>query len=609
MQSDAANTGRPAKRIKTGHTPSRTALRTIGIQSSPHDRLHANNLRVRRGPHVALVPESDGMNVHTDTVEFAPKTSVQRPILSRYNRYKERSNEKRKRKKPYLTELATSFTEPFDIDLSYAPSEPVELALWVARWIENVSSHPTGLAPEAMWTKAQRHRCPRKPDIVPSEKAKADSDHRVLRSQTQIGEGKAQLCKQKWKRQGLETRTHGVNRTITSIVGLPTDIERDLEYHPSSKAGTVSSKTSSEGSCTWSQHRFKEQKAKCRRLERRCASPLESGSPISPYRNDSSQGGDHPVNVAKKFLLHTLRPIINNEIEPSSKTTAVAQDTAYANTDFDSKSLVLAMRALIEDSSIMAAIHMSLNHYNASSSSDSDAGFASMRSDARAQIDESSSGSAGASSPETGASPASVQLRLRGGMIMENRTFLQFDQSKSKKIVEAYNAAHKIFEDTARSSSPTYITPYGDPQDNYVTPYGPPEAGSASLNNTNGHNTLSGVKTPPRIATHRESEEVQRPAAVINEEPVHKDGQDDEIDHAQVDRLLLLAGGGSLTDDDTDDEIEVLATFTKAEPDQDILKVLNHVYGTVAGRGSNGTYLISAHEALVYAWLIKLIWV
>lgn len=602
MQRNAEVTVRPAKRIKTGHYPSRTGIHKTGSQSSPHDGLHANYPRARREPLAARVIERVSTEISTDRVRHAPKTSVQRSVLSRYDRYEHNFEERTIKKKSYLT------AEPLDIDLSVAPSDPVELALWIARWIETVSSHPTEFAPEATLTTAQRYCHPREPGIIPSEKADTDSSHRVLKTEIRVDDGKAQLWKQEWKRQGLVTRTHGVNTTDISVVRSSADIEQDSECYSNSIAGTISSEVPSEGSCSWPQQQFTEQKTK-RHRDRRCMSTLESGFTISPHRSDSSQGGDHQVNLAKKFLLHTLRPIIGDEVEPSNPTTALAHKTAYANTDFNSRFLVLAIRALIEDSNIMAAVRMSLNHYGGSSSSDSDAGCASMRSNDRAQLDRTSSRSASASSPETDASLSSVQLKLRGGMIMGNTTSLQFDQSKSKKIIEAYNAANQIFEDTARSSSPTYITPYGDPQDNYVTPYGPPEAGSASITNGNGLNTLTEAKTPQKITTPRESKKSHCIADVINEEPVHKsDSQDDEIDHAQVDRLLLLAGGGSLTDDDdTDDEIEVLATFTKAELDEDIQMVLNQVYGTVAGRGSNGTYLSELYKTLVDGLLIKLI--
>ena len=593
MQRYVEDPARPAKRIKTGHLPSKSAINTSGVRvhSSPHNGLHGNNPRPRRGPLATLVPEDNGVDISADRVKHALKTSVQRPVSSRYSRYGENLNEKMitKKKRPYLTQDAASQAETLSIDLSVAPSDPVGLALWVARWMEIVSSHPTESTPETMWTTALHHCLPHKLWSIFSEKANTDSDHRILNNRAHVDEGEAQLRKQKWKRQGMETRTHGVNITDISVMGSSADIKQDLECHPNLVEGTIPSEIQSEGSCAWPQHLFQELKAKRRQRERRCVSPLESVFPISQHGNESSQGDNSQVNVAKKVLLHSLRPIIGDEVEPSNKTTALAHKTAYANTDFGSESLVLAIRALIEDSNIMAAVHTSLNRYGASSSSDSDTGFASMRSNAHAQIDRR------ASSPESDASAGSVQLKLRGGMIMGNRTSLQFDQSKSKKIIEAYNAANQIFEDTARSSSPTYFTPYGDPQDNYVTPYGPPEAGSASITNGNGLNTLAEAKTPPRTTIPHESEKPHCIAAAINEEPLHKnDSQDDEIDHAQVDRLLLLAGGGSLTDDDTDDEIEVLATFTKAEPDEDIQMVLNHVYVTVAGRGSNGTYLSNA---------------
>ena len=202
MQRSAEGTVRPAKRIKTVHHPSRTAIHTFGIQSSPHDGLYTNNPRAGRGPLAALISEDVDMEISTHRAKHAPKTSVRPPIFSRCNRYEHKSDEEVIKKKPYLTQHATSHTEPLDIDLSVAPSDPVELALWVARWIETVNSHPTEFAPETSWT-TQRHRHPRTPGISPSVKASADPDHRLPKNQIRGDEGQAQLYKQKWKRQGL----------------------------------------------------------------------------------------------------------------------------------------------------------------------------------------------------------------------------------------------------------------------------------------------------------------------------------------------------------------------------------------------------------------------
>lgn len=208
-----------------------------------------------------------------------------------------------------------------------------------------------------------------------------------------------------------------------------------------------------------------------------------------------------------------------------------------------------------------------------------------------------------ASSPDFCASLDSVPLRLRGGMIMENTSFINFDQSKSKKIVEAYNAASQILEDTAGRSSPTYITPYGDPQDNYVTPYGPLDPCLDSSVKDNQENNSNRAVRPETTATHGESTGQQCVTHDNNHEAVYEgDYQDHEVDYAQVDRLLLLAGGGSLTDDDdTEDELEVLASFVKAEPDEDVQAILNAVCETMASGGSNSMYPTTTSKALVGA--------
>lgn len=193
--------------------------------------------------------------------------------------------------------------------------------------------------------------------------------------------------------------------------------------------------------------------------------------------------------------------------------------------------------------------------------------------------------------------------RLRDGMMTTPNPVIQYDQLRSKKTIEAYQVATQILEDVAGNTSTAYFTPYRNTQDSYVTPYGPPkvhldpserdyvtpygppEISWESSVKTDGANQA----TPKTNASGLDAEEPSNANGVHTESVASSTSQEHVIDHAQVDRLLFLAGGDSLTDeDDSDDEIEVLASFTKAQPDADLAAIVKHLLETLASRDDTG---------------------
>ena len=197
--------------------------------------------------------------------------------------------------------------------------------------------------------------------------------------------------------------------------------------------------------------------------------------------------------------------------------------------------------------------------------------------------------------PESPAGTASRPLEPRGNAIMTTQPFVQYDQLRSKKVIEAYHIATQILEDVAGKTSTAYITPYGDTQDNYVTPYGPPQTVLESSNEDKKAkigNALRTRQATPKSIAHNASIDKNNEADKAARESFSSDSiRDPEVDHAQVDRLLFLAGGDSLTDnDDTDDDVEVVASFIKAQPDADVEAIVKHVLQTVVSRDGIGNY-------------------
>lgn len=194
------------------------------------------------------------------------------------------------------------------------------------------------------------------------------------------------------------------------------------------------------------------------------------------------------------------------------------------------------------------------------------------------------------SGPEYNATTASSPINVHHEMTSTTQPVVQYDQKKSKRIIEAYQVATQILEDVAGKTTTAYFTPYGDTHDNYVTPYGPPQitldsgtrTGEGRSGNDAGEfrvspNTPGGTKEDCDM----DDKNVERMS--------HTSSQDPEIDQAQIDRLLFLAGGRSLTDDDdTDDDVQVLASFTRVQPDVDVGAIVNRVLGTLASYGFAG---------------------
>lgn len=193
------------------------------------------------------------------------------------------------------------------------------------------------------------------------------------------------------------------------------------------------------------------------------------------------------------------------------------------------------------------------------------------------------------------AGTASRPLEPRSNTIMTTQRLVQYDQLRSKKVIEAYQTATQILEEVAGKTSTAYITPYGDTQDNYITPYGPPQTVLESSNKNKDAKIANALRTrqaTPKSIAHSASIEKDNQADKAARESLSSDSiRDPEVDHAQVDRLLLLAGGDSLTDnDDTDDDVEVVASFIKAQPDVDVEAIVKHVLETVVSRDGIGNY-------------------
>ena len=185
-------------------------------------------------------------------------------------------------------------------------------------------------------------------------------------------------------------------------------------------------------------------------------------------------------------------------------------------------------------------------------------------------------------------------LRPRGGMIMTSQSVVQYDHMRSKKIIEACHVATQVLEDAASKTSTTYFTPYGNVQDNYVTPYGPPDVSFVSSTDNDKakeDDTMRISQVNPRATSRGPSaqghDQVDHSGS-MNDPTPRSATEDPEYDHAQAERLIFLAGGDSFTDDDTDDEIEVLASFTRAQPDKDVEAIVKHVLANTVSRGDIG---------------------
>ena len=194
------------------------------------------------------------------------------------------------------------------------------------------------------------------------------------------------------------------------------------------------------------------------------------------------------------------------------------------------------------------------------------------------------------SGPEFNATTASSPINSHNGMIMNTQPVVQYDHLKPKRIIEAYQIATQILEDVAGKTTTAYFTPYGDTHDNYVTPYGPPQITLGSSTRTSeGRPAIEagGCQVAPEITAGTKKDcDIDGKNA---ERMSHTSSQDPEIDQAQIDRLLFLADGRSLTDDDdSDDDVQVLASFTRVQSDVDVAAIVNRVLGTIASYGLAG---------------------
>ena len=412
----------------------------------------------------------------------------------------------------------------------------------------------------------------------------------------------------------VETRKH-----INDMKLLSTSLTALVEYQydnpqrasPSEVQSIV--EASDEDRRSWAQSDTQKYEANSQR--RKCRLPKWPVSTVLGEETKPSDG-DWQVDFAAKSFVNALQPVTSSETGPSSEVAASRSESTLEECSNESSLFIQALRVMETDR--RASVTTLMNDSNNSVTSMTRTNLCSLNYKTDASMDSSSTlGHQTSLGLGSNGPPARAQLKLRGGMIMDTKHPLDYDQSKSKKVIEAYKTASQILENEVGWSSTTYVTPYGNPQENYVTPYGdpqekyvtpyanqqetyitpygPPEASLDSSAKYNEVRRSCSLNSPPitlEVATPKANTKERYSTDKASTEHISSSGsQNHDIDHAEVDRLLLLAGGGSLTnDEDTDDEVEFLASFPKAEKDSDVQAIFIRIYDIMAGRGQKGEH-------------------
>ncbi|MCJ1258984.1 hypothetical protein MMC24_006818 [Lignoscripta atroalba] len=394
-----------------------------------------------------------------------------------------------------------------DIDFASAPSDPIELAFWVAQQIshfkddDTVPSDHENLKQQRLLSylpSMNRRHSPTETDLVRTagrEKLREDNRER----------------KQRWRRSNMEKSMHVPgHQTITakydkiSDMFLITDKDNDLRCRINKRAKAIYGTEPSNAKIAWTEAEYNKRRSKRETNQRTRASKGGDfvGFSFTPNLSNtlfSHQAGNHrnDINAAGRLLTDALQVAGSHSTAEPNTHAAEALKNALEDSSKDPTPFVEALQTMATNPEIMSAINAVLDDSN-------DDDIDTMSGDENGQ-------------PSLQSTEIDVRVATHQASIMNHQ---------SNDIIRALNEATALLNEMAETK--VYVTPYANP---------PPKNGGS-----NGFGAVNGSSTQKSNGTTRSSSKKQ----VANNHG---------LDQSQIDALLALANGGSLTDDEDDNTI------------------------------------------------------
>ncbi|MCJ1375381.1 hypothetical protein MMC20_006616 [Loxospora ochrophaea] len=437
--------------------------------------------------------------------------------------------------------------ERSEIDFSTAPSDPVELAIWVAQQICHFGD-------EAIDMDEDRRRLFSHPPGVRTRRPDSGLDAMTVAELQKVRDENRER-KKRWRQSNSErsmapNSAHSLERNAISDSSSPTDKDNDLRCRLNRRAKTIYGTGPSPEKAAWLEAEFNKRRNKREARQRKRAFG-EGEFPGFSFSSDLgstfwSQEGvlKTGIHAAGTLLANTLLSVSNHNNGQQNADAARTLKAAFEDVNTDRKPFIEALKLMATNPDILRGISAVLSGEGDSEDN--------------------------ASGDENGrSSRASTETRNSATQ-----------QSGESDRIKAINAASAILYQIGRTKIQAYVTPYSNPQ------------------NTAGD--IDGLTFP----NGAEQKSVRTSSS--SAKSTTDSHEQDPLTTSQVDRLLAMANGGPITHDDdntitddiTDDAETVNRSSTQpASPktDGDITATLHNVVKQVLAECSSegSTYLLA----------------
>lgn len=390
------------------------------------------------------------------------------------------------------------------VDLSTAPSNPMDLSLWVAQLISQSGVEPR---PDSHIGVGRDNS-----DIF-NTNDEIEADETAESDKSRGGNRKRKLSSRsaQHERSMFNLISSGCCNKSNHLIHLEKD--NDLRVRVNAAARKLYGPHRSIAKTEWTESEFNKRRENRKRREQAREEANSAGFKLQPKvasRIFSRQylACSTETKAAGNLLLNTLQGIGSDGQKISVREVAAALKSALDN---NPRPFIEALRILRASPEVMGVANSVIK--GDSAPVESDAGSISSHPENVSSDDERETSG-------TRESTHSVEKSPIQNLVVDASS-LDFTEPSRKNVIEALEEATKILNDIAEGSSENYVTPYGNPQ--------------VPLN----QNAINGVPTQTEDQPNESNQ----------------DSTETTINKADIDNFLKLAAGGSVLSDEDEDTL------------------------------------------------------
>lgn len=401
------------------------------------------------------------------------------------------------------------------VDFSTAPSDPMDLSLWVAQLISQSGVEP----------RPDSHiQLGREDSHISHANDEIEVDKIAESDKSRGGNRKRKLISRSTQHERSMFNLICSSRCNRSNLLFTLEKDNDLRVRVNAAARKLYGSHRSIAKTEWTETEFnKRRDNRKRREEAREAN--SAGFKLDPKVASRIFSRQYPAcstetKAAGNLLLNTLQGVGSDGEKISVREVAAALKSALDN---NPRPFIEALRILRASPEVMGAATSVIKGDSAPVDSDADS-TSSHPENVSSDHERQTSG--------TRESTQSVKESPIQNVVVDPSS-LDFIEPSKKNVIEALEEATKILNDIAEGSSENYVTPYGNPQ---------------------AHLDQKGLNEVPTQAENQASESKQ-------------DSTETAINKADIDNFLKLAAGGSVSSEEDDDTLSDAPDPTSPRPD------------------------------------------